>query len=60
MPRSLRLLGWRLAVGATDAIDSHTPRWCWACRSGWAIVACAALAGLLALAALVTAAGRCG
>lgn len=52
------LLGWRLAVGATDAINSHTTSMVLGLPVGWAIMACAAMAGLLALASLVTAAGR--
>jgi TRAP-type C4-dicarboxylate transport system permease small subunit len=52
------LLGWRLAVGAADAIGSRTSTMVLGMPVGWAIMACAAMAGLLALAALVTAAGR--
>lgn len=54
------LLGWRLAVGATDAINSHTSTMVLGLPVGWAIMACAAMAGLLALASLITAAGRFG
>lgn len=54
------LLGWRLAVGAADAINSQTSTMVLGLPVGWAIMACAAMAGLLALAALVTAAGRFG
>lgn len=54
------LLGWRLAVGATDAINSHTSSMVLGLPVGWAIMACAAMAGLLALASLITAAGRFG
>ena len=54
------LLGWRLAIGATDAINSHTSTMVLGLPVGWAIMACAAMAGLLALASLVTAAGRFG
>jgi TRAP-type C4-dicarboxylate transport system permease small subunit len=54
------LLGWRLAVGASDAINSHTSTMVLGLPVGWAIMGCAAMAGLLALAALVTAAGRFG
>jgi TRAP-type C4-dicarboxylate transport system permease small subunit len=54
------LLGWRLAVGATDAINSHTSTMVLGLPVGWAIMACAAIAGLLALASLITAAGRFG
>ncbi|WP_425066839.1 TRAP transporter small permease [Reyranella sp.] len=54
------LLGWRLSVGATDALDSHTTSMVLGLPVGWAIMACAAMAGLLALASLVTAAGRFG
>lgn len=52
------LLGWRLAVGAADAIGSRTSTMVLGMPVGWAIMACAAMSGLLALAALVTAAGR--
>lgn len=52
------LLGWRLAVGAADAVGSRTSTMVLGMPVGWAIMACAAMAGLLALAALVTAAGR--
>ena len=52
------LLAWRLAVGATDAINSHTSTMVLGLPVGWAIMACAAMAGLLALASLVTAVGR--
>ena len=54
------LLGWRLAVGAADAINSQTSTMVLGLPVGWAIMACAAMAGLLALASLVTAAGRFG
>lgn len=54
------LLGWRLAVGATDAINSHTSTMVLGLPVGWAIMGCAAMAGLLAVASLVTAAGRFG
>lgn len=54
------LLGWRLSVGAMDAIGSHTSTMVLGLPVGWAIMACAAMAGLLALASLVTAAGRFG
>ncbi len=54
------LLGWRLAVGAADAINSQTSTMVLGLPVGWAIMACAAMAGLLALSALVTAAGRFG
>jgi TRAP-type C4-dicarboxylate transport system permease small subunit len=54
------LLGWRLAAGAIDAISSHTSTMVLGLPVGWAIMACAAMAGLLALASLVTAAGRFG
>lgn len=54
------LLGWRLAVGAADAINSHTSTMVLGLPVGWAIMACAVMAGLLALASLVTAAGRFG
>lgn len=54
------LLGWRLAVGATDAINSHTSTMVLGLPVGWAIMACAVMACLLALASLVTAAGRFG
>lgn len=54
------LLGWRLSVGATDAINSHTSTMVLGLPVGWAIMACAMMAGLLALASLVTAAGRFG
>ena len=54
------LLGWRLAVGATDAVNSHTSTMVLGLPVGWAIMACAAMAGLLALASLITAAGRFG
>ena len=54
------LMGWRLAVGATDAINSHTSTMVLGLPVGWAIMACAAMAGLLALASLITAAGRFG
>jgi TRAP-type C4-dicarboxylate transport system permease small subunit len=52
------LLGWRLAVGAADAITSRTSTMVLGLPVGWAIMACAAMAVLLALASLVTAAGR--
>lgn len=52
------LLGWRLAVGATDAINSQTTSMVLGLPVGWAILGCAVMAGLLALASLVTAAGR--
>jgi len=54
------LLGWRLAVGAADAINSQTSTMVLGLPVGWAIMGCAAMAGLLALASLVTAAGRFG
>jgi TRAP-type C4-dicarboxylate transport system permease small subunit len=54
------LLGWRLAVGAADALKSQTSTMVLGLPVGWAIMACAAMAGLLALSALVTAAGRFG
>ncbi len=54
------LLGWRLAVGATDAISSQTTTMVLGLPVGWAIMACAAMASLLAVASLVTAAGRFG
>jgi TRAP-type C4-dicarboxylate transport system permease small subunit len=54
------LLGWRLAVGAGDAIASRTSSMVLGLPVGWAIMACAAMAILLALAALVTAVGRFG
>ena len=54
------LLGWRLSVGATDAINSHTTTMVLGLPVGWAIMACAVMAGLLALASLITAAGRFG
>ena len=54
------LLGWRLAVGAADALTSQTSTMVLGLPVGWAIMACAAMAGLLALSALVTAAGRFG
>lgn len=54
------LLGWRLAVGATDAINSQTSTMVLGLPVGWAIMGCAAMAGLLALASLVAAAGRFG
>lgn len=54
------LLGWRLAVGAVDAINSQTSTMVLGLPVGWAIMACAAMAGLLALASLVTAAARFG
>lgn len=54
------LLGWRLAVGAGDAIASRTGSMVLGLPVGWAIAACAVMAGLLALAALATAAGRFG
>lgn len=54
------LLGWRLAIGAADAITSQTSTMVLGLPVGWAIMGCAAMAGLLALASLVTAAGRFG
>lgn len=54
------LLGWRLAVGAADALNSQTSTMVLGLPVGWAIMACAAMAGLLALSALATAAGRFG
>ena len=54
------LLGWRLSVGATDAINSHTTTMVLGLPVGWAIMACSAMAGLLALGSLVTAASRFG
>lgn len=54
------LLAWRLAIGAGDAIASHTGTMILGLPTGWAIATCSAMAGLLALAALATAAGRFG
>ncbi|WP_295140988.1 TRAP transporter small permease [uncultured Reyranella sp.] len=54
------LLGWRLAVGAADAINSQTSTMVLGLPVGWAIMACSAMAGLLALGSLVTAASRFG
>jgi len=54
------LLGWRLAVGAGDAIATRTGSMVLGLPVGWAIMACAGMAILLALAALVTAIGRFG
>lgn len=54
------LLGWRLAVGAGDAIASRTSSMVLGLPVGWAIAGCAAMAILLALASLATAVGRFG
>jgi TRAP-type C4-dicarboxylate transport system permease small subunit len=54
------LLGWRLAVGAGDAIAARTGTMVLGLPIGWAIAACAGMAFLIAVAALVTAAGRLG
>ncbi len=54
------LLAWRLAVGAADAINSQTSTMVLGLPVGWAIMACSAMAGLLALGSLVTAASRFG
>lgn len=54
------LLGWRLAVGAGDAIATRTGSMVLGLPVGWAIMCCAAMVILLALAALATAVGRFG
>jgi TRAP-type C4-dicarboxylate transport system permease small subunit len=49
------IIAWRLCVGAYDTIRSNTVSMMLGLPSGWAIAACAAMAGLLALVAVATA-----
>lgn len=52
------LLAWRLALGARDAFTSATSSMVLGLPIGYAIAACAAMAGLLALVCLATALER--
>jgi len=49
------IIAWRLALGAYDTIRSNTVSMMLALPIGWAIAACAAMAVLLTLVALMTA-----
>ena len=49
------LIAWRLSVGAYDTIRSNTVSMMLGLPTGWAIAACAMMALLLALVAVVTA-----
>ncbi len=52
------LIAWRLAEGARDAFTSNTTSMVLALPIGYAIAACAAMAGLLAVVCLLTALER--
>jgi TRAP-type C4-dicarboxylate transport system permease small subunit len=49
------LIAWRLAIGAYDTLRSNTVSMMLALPIGWAIAACAAVAGLLTIVAIGTA-----
>lgn len=52
------MIAWRLAVGAVDTIRSNTVSMMLGLPTGWAIAACAAMAALLSVVALLTARRR--
>jgi TRAP-type C4-dicarboxylate transport system permease small subunit len=52
------LIAWRLWVGAMEAFQSHTTTMVLSLEVGYAIAACAVIAGILAFVTLATAAER--
>jgi TRAP-type C4-dicarboxylate transport system permease small subunit len=50
------VIAWRLAIGAADTVRSNTVSMMLGLPTGWAIAACAVMAALLAVVALLTAA----
>jgi TRAP-type C4-dicarboxylate transport system permease small subunit len=54
------VLAWRLAAGGLDLLAAGQTTMVLALPVGWAVLACAALAGWLAVAALATAAAQAG